>query len=512
LLGRCSSDTVLVGDLSVAHGEADVELARLTLQAGTLIVSSAKSLLVEDCIFKGNGDTWASSLVSFANAKGDGDFAILRSSFSDGGTGISGSGGLRHGIVQNCRFENLGGDSVSFTSLQTMLVADNWFIPPASGTTKAAMSVLLFDGLDVEVTVVGNWIDAGYRSGIGLLSIPGTVSVLDNSFQAADLSSISLHSLGGGGDPRGAASAELMDNRFQGSGESNDANGIYVGESSNVDISGSIISGMGAEGIDLLGSQAIRVSGGYIANCKGPAISVQANSAEDGTEIDGLTAVGNEQGVYARAGGAVAVSGSLLAANVKQGIALQGIDRADITDNTVVSNGSTGIDLTALSGEGVSAHMVSNNTSLDNRGLGILVRAGGPARVILEDNLVQGTRAGNVSNAEYPSFKVGDGLAVLTGANGVPSQAELRGTNEVGGNARLGILAHGTGTAVAVVDEPEFAAGNGYGGFLGDPPTGGSWDLVQANGAEVVGAIATIPDQDIPAPDSVALGGGGDPR
>ena len=143
----------------------------------------------------------------------------------------------------------------------------------------------------------------------------------------------------------------------------------------------------------------------------------------------------------------------------------------------------------------------------DNTGLGVLVRSGGPAReVVLTGNRIVGTRPGVVQNAQGQG-SVGDGIAVLTGTDGIGSHAVLQG-NTVYGNSRLGILLHGTGTTCEA-NGNVFLAGNGYSGELSSLVSG-SPDFLYQQGATVTGSDLSWSQQ--PSEDIYANPGGGDPR
>ena len=124
-----------------------------------------------------------------------------RCAFTNGGAAIDVGLGMRHGIIEDCRFENLLGDAVAVFAMESLLIANNWFLANADDSSLPAISAVGPDGPATEVSITGNFFSAGYRTGIGLNSLKGSLSLAHNSIEGGKMPAVNLVSLGGG-DPR----------------------------------------------------------------------------------------------------------------------------------------------------------------------------------------------------------------------------------------------------------------------------------------------------------------------
>ena len=516
VLGACWDSTIVQGDLFVGSSTLLVEFRRVRFTYGALVISESPAVSVEDCVFEGSTEKWAGNLLDWlASEEGPGELVVRRNLFLDGSTALSLGNGLAQGVVENNSFEEQTASTIYVSWVGQLTFANNMLLNESgAGEGSPAVTITAEAGMESELTITGNWIGGGRKAGIGLIGVGGKITVSDNSVAGCKMMHISGKFLGGGGEPREDPYPIVFSgNRVTGAEQYGGGSvGISVGDSEGVMVTGGFVSGVGDAGLSFTSSRRVMVSNIEATDCLGAGLAAKHMDLEEGLEVENVRLTGNDRGIHAHEGGHVKITGAELGANSRQGILLMEVTGADIRDSVIGSNGSTGIDLTSLRGKGDAVHTVSGNVVVDNKGLGIVVKAGGEGLVAMEDNEVRGTRPGSVSNAQYPSFEVGDGFAVLTGADGIASTVEFSGVNSVGANARLGILAFGEGTSMNVTEDVAFGDGNGYACILGDPPQGADWNLVQANGAEIVGAEATVATGDIPAPDSVMLGGGGEPR
>jgi len=516
LLGVCSDlVTFKGGELTVDGGAFALELARVRLVPGGILVLDAEGLTVSDCVFDKQGKN-SSDIVNWS-ATTPGHVAIVRSRFFGGTAGLSLAALVGVADIRQNRFSGQTLNGIAVSSYDSLVVASNVFVEPvqaAGGVT--AIRVWQVQSPGSQLTVESNWIGPGFAFGISLTALAGSVLVEGNSLQGCGVLYLKAqHMLGTGGDPRGKpASLQLVGDRMVGmdSKPHQELAGIFLSDAGDVKVAGSTILALEGEGLSMSGEGRVHIEGTYIEGSLRDGILADLSEAGE-IEVEKSLIVGSAaRGIAAKGVGTVHVADSVVAASGMHGISLRGVGGAEMARNTISDNGSTGIEMTSLAGSEDAVYEVRSNACRDNVGLGILLRSAGKGLVTLEGNLASGTRPGMVSNAQTKDFLVGDGIAVLTGTDGVASHAVLTGTSVVTSNARLGVYAFGEGTSLSVEGELSFDDTNGYGGILGEAPPGASWNVVKKGGAEVIGAEAVEPEVDVPAPDSVNLGGGGDPR
>ena len=504
LLGLHNTETMLdlsqVSMLVIDQDLDHLELARLAFSGGVVELRSAANLHVRDCLFDG-ADSGNKAIDWTWSESGDSSVLLERSEFRDNLYAFQqlSTSSLGVGEVTGCRFERCGNRCLEIKNFARFEVRGNWFVGPGGSAVRVSDP----DDKVQQLTIADNWIDA-LDDGIDLYLVPFG-SIENNSFNQLARTPLNIVQSTG---------LQISKARISGTGldlSGQYLSGIIIYNSNNIQVSEAMIASAPEHGIDIEGSHVVSVSNSYISDCGKAGISAYLGSTK--LQVLSNVVVRNERGIDVKEGNVQSITGNSVGANRTYGIRLAEVSTASVTDCTISGNGSTGLKLSSLTGTAETVYEVHDNVVHENRGLGVMVRSGGPGKVEMQGNTVIGTRAGNVVNVQGATV-VGDGIAVLTGTDLVPSHAVLS-DNKVTGNIRLGVILHGEQTT-AQIEGTKFGSGNGYGGYVElepvEDPALDAPNLLFQQGAEVTGtdqSLARQPDQPVDGMD--ALGGGGDP-
>lgn len=515
LLGVHADRTVLdlsaTGSLSVADSSLTVVFSRVRISDGSIEIAAVHRLEIHRCHLPpaagADGIDWANIT--------PGGTLVLRDSRVEGrriGVEVRENSQVAQAEIVGNVFEDCENSSISVFSDGDVTIERNWVL---GGGEASAINIdpNAPDG-GKELRLERNWFDE-VRYGISLSRAAGPhLHLIDNSLRSTEQTPIHIYMV----QLATLQGTRIWKASFDESGVNLD--GIQVFFCDGVSIEGGVVSGVGENGIEVTTSSSVSILDGMVTRCGKAGIG-----AEDANKLTicGGTVTNTGSSVDIK-GGDVEIQDLIVAANDTYGIRIREASALKVRDSVVVGNGSVGLLASALQGDAETSNVVNGNRVQENVGVGILVRSGGPGTVDMVDNTILGTGPGTVKNVEG-QFLVGDGMAILTGTDGVESHATL-GENTVRGNMRLGVIAHGTETVLVSSGQDVVLAQNGWldplclGGG-GDPRicfgdlNAGSVEqpnviLFQAGAAVEGGAWAVEPADDVTG--LVALGGGGDPR
>jgi len=486
VLGVCADETIVAGPVSmweIEQAAAALDLARMTISC-QINFSELLSLRVRDCLVNGLLNWWTSGteesvVVERNNFEVPDDFCLALY----GGDPVVQVTGNLFGACQ--------GAAIDAAAAADLLVEGNWFV---AGDQPAAALATHETSANRPLVFSRNWVVGGSTSAVNLSQWTGPVEVAEVSF--SEITGVAIYG-------QYLENATVRGVRVSTTQGSSSTAAILFTDSVDVAIEECAVVGPVQQGIRLLDSSSVEIVSVHLQSCEQQGLYV-SGSAE--TIIDNSVLRDNGAGLYVTES-TVQVTNTSIGANDGVGVKAMETEGLTVDSSVVAGNASTGIDFTFLQGDETSTFAVTGCDVYDNTGLGVLVRSGGPAReVVLTGNRIVGTRPGVVQNAQGQG-SVGDGIAVLTGTDGIGSHAVLQG-NTVYGNSRLGILLHGTGTTCEA-NGNVFLAGNGYSGELSSLVSG-SPDFLYQQGATVTGSDLSWSQQ--PSEDIYANPGGGDPR
>jgi hypothetical protein len=484
------------------------EFARVALKGGIIQIAELKKLGLSDVVFLGD-DSVVLALVSWTASGGEID--VNRCEFigskyaledvSDSGVPVS----LK---ITGTRFE--GCKKACVVAKGALTVEGCWFVGPGGDGMRIEGS----PGTEAPVVVRSSWFDA-IDEGAFLSDVSGAL-LQDNSMRgiiqtpiaavrATDLTIVAQRLLSNDADAPGD---------FK--------NGIAVEESAGASIQDVMVSGMGRNALFFRKAAGVSVASSFLGGCGGAAVVASSDSTS--LEVAGSVLERNGKGIDVEGGEVIGIAHNAIRGNKRGGVRVKSVSSARMEDNVVANNGSIGAELASLL-PGGGEFVLSGNVLHENVGVGMLLRSTGASPVRVTGNAVLGTRMGVLVNASGGG-EIGDGIAVLTGTDAVPSVADLK-DNSVSGNIRLGIIGHGTGTLLNVAGNDFGDGGNGYGGLVCKTEEGAptacetedqahstsGLDLLYQSGAAVKGSDAPQAGAVlVPLGGLVELGGGGEPR
>ncbi|MFH1530820.1 MAG: right-handed parallel beta-helix repeat-containing protein, partial [Pseudomonadota bacterium] len=501
------------GNIVVNNPNLTVVLSRVQIIGGEIEVTAGHRLEIRRCRFMpldgANGVSWN-------NSNPAGTLLVEESRVVGRRKGVASQSQVPFGAIEIKRtvFEDCKFSAVNLPGAGDVILERNWVVGGEDG------EVILIDAKDVvgdyEVRLERNWID-GARKGILLQRLAGLEHhVIDNSLRATEQTPLTLLNV---------EHATLQGTRVW--NPVSDLSGIFltgvlVENSKDVMLEGCVISGTGNHGIEVKTSSEITILDSRITRCNSKGIWSQDTT---GLSILGGVVSDTNCGIDVK-GGDVVIQDFVSAGNDTYGVRIREAYALEVRDSELVGNGSIGLLASSLQGDDETSYIVSGNRIQENIGVGLLVRSGGFGDVDVDNNTILGTGPGSITNVQG-SVIVGDGVAILTGTDGVASRATL-GENEVRGNERLGVIAHGEGTVLVSAPQDVVLSLNGW---LAPLCLGGGGDphvcqveqdagiveqpnliLYQAGAVVEGGAKAFEPTALVPVTGLDQLGGGGDPR
>ena len=494
ILGACAESTTLRGlddtALSVDSPSLSVVVARVRASGGAFWVRAASALTVRDSAFEGNG---AIDGVSW-NATG-GSLVVENSRFTNTDTAVLADEADSVDLARNA-FAGCGFACVWLKAFEAATIDGCTFHDAANGLVIADRA-----GGAQPVVVARSWFENMAEQGVAISNASG-IEITGSSFKDFALGILVTD----------ASDVALTDVRVVGGLAGVDAAGILANASGDIRLSGVVVGELPGTGITVEGSSSLMIAESVIESCGENGLRTHCSKGDCGAAaltVESTTFRANRVAIDATSGGAT-IRGCVVGGSAAQGVRLRGVAACSVESNTVASNGSVGIEMANLSGDSSSSYLVRGNEIARNVGIGIQVRSGGAGAVRIEDNTLFGTLGGQVSNTQG-SFDVGDGIAVLTGTDGVGSNVALSG-NAVDGSYRVGVIADGLGT-VLTIEGSVFGPSNGFGrSAIG-------LNLVAQNLVQLLGSdasskkdVANMPVANAEVYDMIAIGGSGDPR
>jgi len=262
--------------------------------------------------------------------------------------------------ISNLAFINFSDDAGIFMHSSGSCIIDHCYFGTADGTTAAGNDIGLFVENNTAGVTAKNCVMSGNDTGVCYLNC--TTGTLTNNYI--------------GTNAQGTA------------GLANTENGLILQESTNITVGGStkakknIISGNGADGIQLLDSSSCTIQNNYIGmNVTG--LQTIANGAY-GIEVT------NDNGSLTQA---ITISNNLISGNTSDGITFMVVNPGSIRTSTI-SNNYIGINAQGVSIEGIG----NGNYGISFRGytLGTEGTSGDISHCSINNNVISGNFFGNI--------------------------------------------------------------------------------------------------------------------
>ena len=304
-----------------------------------------------------------------------------------------------------------------------------------TGNLADGISLLDTPAESIQDNLISNNRGYGIHSAIDdSISLTAVLNILDNFIGTDDKGGATVGNLGNGAD---GIFFDTVPNTATGV----TTRSIYLGSS----ISGNVISGNHANGIDLLNSSSVLITGNEIGTDIGGTSTALGNAA-DGIFVNqsnnitiGGTAIGEPNIISGNHASGVFISGtssSLSFGNIVEGNFIG----TDFSGSVAIANAVVGIILSDAGGTGNAGNTISDNVISGNLLYGVLLSN------ISEDNLIQGNLIGTDVTGTSELANTADGVFLLGGgtngqnANSTPS---LSSGNSISGNSISGNIISG---------------------------------------------------------------------
>jgi parallel beta-helix repeat protein len=397
-------------------------------------------------------------------------------------TNDAGAGSLRLAILQANATPNVGGpDQIRF----------NIGGPPS---TEIFLSSALPDVTEAVVIDGTTQPGANGKPAVELngTSVAGDGLVLRNH-SGSMVKGLVINRFGGNGILISGGGGHLITNDFIGTATGgagflgNHIDGVHLANSSGNVISASVLSGNGDDGVEIDHGTGNRVEGNKI-----------------GTDIGGLTALGNFFGMFLQGASNNLVLNNVIAANSHVGVGIESGSNGNVLQGNLIGLGVDGSTALGHLFAGIALFNSSNNAIgglapgqrnviADNGENGVLIG------ITSNGNVVQGNFIGTDATGTLDRGNTDNGVSIKNGASN-----NTVANNLISGNADAGVKVSDAGTSGNVVKgnllgtdvSGTKALGNGFAGVrildgasgnLVGGPTAADRNVISANGSDGVG-------------------------